>query len=92
VATFVQNHATEIIACDFFASVTATFQVLYVFIAIEIGSRRILHVNVTDHPTAEWTRQQFREFVDGQSGHRYVVHDCDTIFSAKVDEALSGLV
>ena len=60
------------------------------FIAIEIGSRRILHVNVTDHPTAEWTRQQFREFVDGQSGHRYVVHDRDTIFSAKVDEALSA--
>ena len=80
----------EIIACDFFTSVTATFQVMYVFIAIEIGSRRILHVNVTDHPTAEWTRQQFREFVDGQSGHRYVVHDRDTIFSAKVDEALSG--
>ena len=73
-----------------FTSVTATFQVMYVFIAIEIGSRRILHVNVTDHPTAEWTRQQFREFVEGQSGHRYVVHDRDTIFSMKVDEALSG--
>jgi len=89
-ATFVQNHATEIIACDFFTSVAAAFQVMYVFIAMEIGSRRILHVNVTDHPTAEWTRQQFRDFVDGQSGHRYVVHDRDTIFSTKVDEALSG--
>jgi hypothetical protein len=63
---------------------------MYVFIAIEIGSRRILQVNVTDHPTAEWTRQQFRDFVDGQSGHRYVVHDRDTIFSTKVDKALSG--
>jgi len=51
--TFVQNHAREIIACDFFTLVTATFQVMYVFVAIEIGSRRILHVNVTDHPTAE---------------------------------------
>ena len=48
-ATFVQNHAAEIIACDFFTSVTARFQVMYVFIAIEIGSRRILHVNVTIH-------------------------------------------
>jgi len=45
-ATFVQNHASEIIACDFFTSVTATFHVLYVFVAIEIASRRILHVNV----------------------------------------------
>jgi putative transposase len=87
--TFVQNHAAEIVACDFFTSVTATFQVMYVLIAIEIGSRRILHVNVTEHPTAEWTRQQFRDFVDGESAHRYLIHDRDTIFSEKVDEALS---
>jgi hypothetical protein len=65
-ATFIHNHASDIVACDFFTSVTATFQVLYVFVAIEIGSRRILHGNVTDHPTAEWTRQQFREFLDGE--------------------------
>jgi len=89
-ATFVQNHASEIIACDFFTSVTATFHVLYVFVAIEIASRRILHVNVTNHPTAEWTRQQFREFVDDQSGHRYLIHDRDTVFSTEVDEALNG--
>lgn len=69
---------------------TATFQAMNVFLAIEISSRRILHVNVTDHPTAEWTRQQFRKFADGQCGHRYVVQDRDTIFSEKVDEALSG--
>jgi putative transposase len=66
-STFVQNHAHAIVACDFFTSVTATFQVLYVFIAMEIGTRRILHTNVTDHPTAEWTRQQFRAFHDGES-------------------------
>jgi putative transposase len=64
--------------------------VLYVFVAIEIGSRRILHCNVTDHPTAEWTRQQFREFVEDQSGHRYVIHDRGTVFSPEVDEALNG--
>ncbi len=57
-ATFVDNHAKAIVACDFFVSVTATFRVIYVFVAIEISSRRILHVNVTDHPTAEWTIQQ----------------------------------
>jgi len=70
-ATFLHNHASAVVACDFFTSVTATFHVLYVFVAIEIGSLRILHCNVTDHPTAEWTRQQFREFLDGESGHRY---------------------
>lgn len=89
-ATFVQNHASAIVACDFFASVTATFQVLYVFVAMEIGSRRILHCNVTAHPTADWTRQQFREFLDGESGHQYLVHDRDCVFSAEVDIAVNG--
>ena len=42
-STFIRTHANGVIACDFFTSVTATFQVLYVFVAIEIGSRRILH-------------------------------------------------
>jgi putative transposase len=89
-ATFIHNHASAIVACDFFTSVTVTFQVLYVIVAIEIGSRRILHGNVTNHPTAEWTRQQFREFLDGESGHRYLVHDRDSVFSAEVDAALTG--
>jgi len=89
-ATFVHNHASDIVACDFFASVTATFQVLYVFVAIEIGSRQILHGNVTDHPTADWTRQQFREFLDGESSHRYLIHHRDSVFSAEVDAALNG--
>ena len=65
-ATFVRNHAKAIVACDFFVSVSATFRVFYVFVAMEIGSRRILHINVTDHPTAEWTIQQFREFLHMQ--------------------------
>jgi putative transposase len=62
-ATFIRNHAHAIVACDFFVSVTASFRILYVFVAIEVGSRRILHCNVTDHPTAEWTTQQFREIL-----------------------------
>jgi hypothetical protein len=70
--------------------VTATFQVLYVFVAIEIGSRRLLHVNVTDHPTAEWTLQQFRAFLDGECDHRYLIHDRDTVFSAEVAKGVNG--
>src|SRR6516225_12452763 len=59
--TFVHNHAKGIVACDFFVVVTATFRKLYVFVIMELGTRRILHQNVTAHPTAEWTLQQFRE-------------------------------
>jgi hypothetical protein len=53
--TFVRNHAQGIVACDFLVAVTARFRILFVFVALEIGSRRILHCNVTAHPTAEGT-------------------------------------
>jgi hypothetical protein len=58
---FVRNHAQAIVACDFLVVVTARFRVLYVFLLMEHGTRRILHHNVTAHPTADWTLQQFRE-------------------------------
>ena len=69
--TFIRNHAQAIVACDFLISVTASFRVVYVFVAMEIGSRRILHCNVTEHPTAEWTTQQFREFLAFDHPYRY---------------------
>jgi len=65
--TFVHNHAKVIVACDFFVVVTATFRTLYVFVIMELGTRRILHHNVTAHPTAEWTLQQFREALPWRS-------------------------
>jgi len=53
--TFAQDHASAIVACDFCIAVTATFRLFYIFVVIEHGSRRLLHCNVTEHPTAEWT-------------------------------------
>src|SRR5262249_11333223 len=50
--TFVRNHAQAIVACDFCVVVTATFRLLYVFVVMEHATRRILHTNVTAHPTA----------------------------------------
>src|SRR5215469_10059419 len=47
---------------------------LYVFVVIESGSRRILHQNVTAHPTAEWTLQQFREALPGDHPYRFLIH------------------
>jgi hypothetical protein len=63
--TFVRNHAKVMVACDFLVVITAAFRTLYVFVIIEIGSRKILHYNVTAHPTAAWTLQQFREALPG---------------------------
>ena len=49
-ATFVRNHADAIVACDFLVAVTTRFQILYVFLILELGWRRILDFNVTAHP------------------------------------------
>src|SRR6266851_10325183 len=70
-STFVRNHARSVLACDFFVAVTANFRMLYIFVVVEVGTRRILHWNVTDHPTGEWTAQQFRMVVSGDQPHRF---------------------
>jgi hypothetical protein len=56
--TFLKNHAKAIRACDFFVAVTATFRMLYVFVVIDHGTRRLKLVHVTPNPSAEWTLQQ----------------------------------
>jgi putative transposase len=90
-STFVRNHARCVLASDFCVVVTATFRILYVFVVLEVGTRRILHWNVTAHPTADWTAQQFRMIVSGDQAHRFVIHDCDTIYSNGVDRTLEAL-
>ncbi|MGD0265496.1 MAG: hypothetical protein ABSD47_11190 [Candidatus Methylomirabilota bacterium] len=52
------NQAHAMLACDFFVTVTAGFRVLYVFVVMEVRSRRLVHVNVTRHPTAAWALQR----------------------------------
>src|SRR4029077_20673264 len=89
--TFVRNHTKAIIATDFFVVVTATFRLIYVFVIMELDTRRILHFNVTQHPTAEWTLQQFRESVSGDEGYRFVIHDRDCIYSQELDQSLKSL-
>jgi putative transposase len=89
--TFVHNHASALVACDFATVVTAKFRRLYVLVVMQIGTRRILHCNVTAHPTAEWTAQQFREAIPSDHAYRFLIHDRDSIFSAEVDQMLENL-
>jgi putative transposase len=89
--TFVRNHASALVACDFATVVTAKFRRLYVLVAIEIGTRKILHCNVTAHPTAEWTAQQFREAIPSDHSYRFLIHDRDSIFSNEVDQTVKNL-
>jgi putative transposase len=89
--TFVRNHARVTVACDFFTVVTARFRVVYVFMVMELGRRSILHCNVTTHPTAEWTIQQFREALPGGHPYEYIIHDRDSIFSNRLDQVVKDL-
>jgi putative transposase len=74
-STFLRNNAHGIVACDFFVSVTARFRILFVFVALEIGSRRLVRCNVAEHPTAEWRRQQLLEALAGAQDYRPLIHD-----------------
>ena len=90
-SSFIRNHAQAIVACDFMVAVTARFRILYIFVLLEIGSRRILHCNVTAHPTADWTMQQFREAIPSQHAYRALIHDRHATFSAELDQAVENL-
>jgi transposase InsO family protein len=90
-ATFMRNHAQAIVACDFCMAITATFRILYVFVVIEHARRRLLHVNVTTHPTAEWTLQQLREAMPSDHRYRFLIHDRDSIFSQALDQRVHHL-
>ena len=86
-----RNHGQAIVACDFCGVVTATFRLLYVFVLMEHATRRILHCNVTAHPTAQWTLQQLRETIPSEHGYRFLIHDRDCIFSQHLDQHVQHL-
>jgi len=88
---FLRNHAAAIAAMDLFTVPTATFRVLYVFVAIHHASRRVLHVNVTANPHSAWVVQQLREAFPGDDVPRHLIHDRDSVFSALVDGAVTSM-
>lgn len=59
--TFLANHLGDLVSVDFFTVPTATFRVLFVFVVLSHKRRQVLHFNITEHPTAEWTARQIIE-------------------------------
>lgn len=74
---FLRNHREAIAAMDFFTIPTVTFQVLYCFFVISHDRRRVLHFNVTRHPSSIWIVQQLREAFPDQSAPRFLIFDRD---------------
>jgi len=81
--TFLENHAQQLVSIDFFTVPTLRFQVLYVFLVLAHDRRRIVHFNVTAHPTAAWAGQQLREAFPFDQLPRYLLRDRDAIFGAE---------
>ena len=75
--TFLTNHASQIMAADLFVVPTVTFRLLFVLVILGHDRRRIVHVAVTDHPTAAWTAQQLRNAFPEDQAPRYLLHDRD---------------
>jgi transposase InsO family protein len=81
--TFLENHVKTMVSVDFFTVPTIRFQVLYVFLVLAHERRRIVHFNVTAHPTTEWTAKQLREAFPFDQVPRYLLRDRDCIFGAE---------
>ncbi len=89
-AAFLHNHAPDIWACDFLPVTDALFRPLYAFFVIALGSRRVMHVGVTRHPTDAWVAQQLREATPYDQHPRYLIRDNDSKYGlafARVAEA-----
>jgi hypothetical protein len=77
--TFLTTQVSQLASIDFFTVPTATFRVLFVFVVLSHDRRRVVHVNVTAHPTAVWTAQQLREAWPWDEAPRFVIRDRDRI-------------
>ncbi|MEZ5991870.1 MAG: integrase core domain-containing protein [Planctomycetota bacterium] len=79
-ATFLRTHLRQTAAVDFLTVATANFRILYVLVVLSLGRRRIVHINVTAHPTAEWTAQQIVEAFPWDDVPKYLQRDRDATF------------
>ena len=89
--TFLENHLKSTVSIDFFTAPSLRFQVLYVFLVLAHDRRRIVHFNVTAHPTAEWTAQQLREAFPFEHVPKYLLRDRDRIFGVDFTKQVEDL-
>ena len=88
---FLANHLGDLVSIDFFTVPTVRCQVLFCFLVLAHDRRRVLHFNVTDHPTADWTAQQILEAFPWDTAPRYLLRDRDTIYGAAFRQRVAGL-
>jgi transposase InsO family protein len=89
--TFLNQHIRDLVSIDFFVVPTATFRVLFVLVVLAHNRRRIVHFNVTEHPTAQWTAQQLVEAFPFDTAPRYLIRDGDAIYGDQVRRRIVSL-
>ncbi len=89
--TFLRNHIGQMVSVDFFTVPTVTMRVLFVFLVLEHRRRQVLHFNVTEHPTADWTSQQIVEAFADRDAPRYLIRDRDSIYGSEVRLRIASL-
>jgi transposase InsO family protein len=90
-STFLHNHLSQVWACDFFTIVSLRFRVLYGFVILALERRAIVHVGVTEHPTAHWTAQRVVEAIGDRPPPRFLLHDRDSIYGEEFRWRVRGL-
>jgi transposase InsO family protein len=88
---FFRNHFDAIAAADLFVVVTTTYRLIYGFVVLGLGRRRILHFGVTDHPTQEWILEQIREAFRGRQNLRYLLRDGDAVYGNLFSKQLKNM-
>src|SRR6266511_1639959 len=90
-STFLHNHAPHIAAMDLFVVPTIGFNLLYVLVIVRLVRRKLVWINVTPHPTAEWIAQQITEAFPWSEAPRYLIRDQDRIYGAAIARRLRAM-
>ena len=88
---FLDNHLRDAVAIDFFVVPTATFRILFGFIVLTHDRRRVVHFNVTAHPTAEWTARQVVQAFPEEAAPGYLLRDQDKVYGGRFQQATNSL-
>ena len=89
--TFLTNHVATLVSIDFFTVPTLTGRVLFVFVVLMHHRRRIVHVNVTEHPTAAWTARQMIEAFPNDTAPRWLLRDRDAVYGDTFRRRIAGM-
>jgi transposase InsO family protein len=89
--TFLSNHVGQVVSIDFFTVPTVRLRVLFVFVVLAHERRRVLHFNVTEHPTTEWTAQQIIEAFPEDTLPRYLIRDRDCVYGSQFRTRVQGM-